>query len=446
MEYAKTALYFIAVLSVLVVVHEWGHFIVAKMCRMRVEDFSLFFGKKIVCLGVRNGTEYNIRSIPLGGFVRIAGMEPDDISNGTPIFKAVGRFSKYEPRLLRGLDPAALANIDFDQLSDRVVEAVSRSIEDDGLLSASGRADLTALKLSATITDDDARYIDAVLSADAFKPDPDAYNQKPLWQRAAVIFAGPFMSIFFGFLLLCLMGSTIGLPFPKLESTVAKVTLGKPADKAGIKPGDVITDIDGRHITSGETMVDLIHNSIGKPLHVDLNRDGEHVAVTVVPEAQELDVVDHGKLAHEKIGLIGIEPKWDQGWKLYSAGESIRQGTLFVLSYIDSTLHMIFSKQVRNHISGIVGISQQIHSDSQQGPRSVIWTSALLSISLGILNLFPIPILDGGHLMLLAVEGIRRRKLSSREVYTAQMVGISIIGVLFVLVMYNDISRLIIRH
>src|SRR5260221_3628594 len=86
-ELIRSALYFIAVLGVLVIVHEWGHYIVAKMCKMRVDDFSLFFGPRLWRLGVRNGTEYNIRSIPLGGFVKIAGMEPDDLVVGMDILK-----------------------------------------------------------------------------------------------------------------------------------------------------------------------------------------------------------------------------------------------------------------------------------------------------------------------------------------------------------------------
>src|SRR5580704_18671092 len=88
MEVLKSACYFIGVLSVLIIAHEWGHFIVAKLCKMRVDDFSLFFGPKIICLGKHNGTEYNIRSVPLGGFVKIAGMEPEDNDTGSPIFIA----------------------------------------------------------------------------------------------------------------------------------------------------------------------------------------------------------------------------------------------------------------------------------------------------------------------------------------------------------------------
>src|SRR5579871_4546113 len=106
----KSAGTFLAVLSVLVLVHEWGHFIVAKLCGMRVEDFSLFFGKRLIRLGVRNGTEYNIRSFPLGGFVKIAGMEPDDISNGAALLQPGN--SSRPGRILSGLNEETLAEID----------------------------------------------------------------------------------------------------------------------------------------------------------------------------------------------------------------------------------------------------------------------------------------------------------------------------------------------
>src|SRR5580658_4975682 len=95
MELLKSACYFVGVLSVLIIAHEWGHFVVAKLCKMRVDDFSLFFGPKLICLGKRNGTEYNIRSVPLGGFVKIAGMEPEDSDIGSPIFNVpAGGFSR----------------------------------------------------------------------------------------------------------------------------------------------------------------------------------------------------------------------------------------------------------------------------------------------------------------------------------------------------------------
>lgn len=443
MEYIKSALYFLAVLSVLVIVHEWGHFIVAKLCKMRVEDFSLFFGKKLICLGVRNGTEYNIRSVPLGGFVRIAGMEPEDISNGAPIFKRVQGKTRGSHKTLRGLDDENLRLVNFDNVSDRVGEEVEKAIGDDARLSEQGRWELQALLASTAINADEHRYIQAVLNAVEPALDPDGYNQKPLWQRAAVIFAGPFMSLFFGYILFCVMGFTTGMPYSsRIENLIVAISKDKPADRAGLKPGDRITQIEGKPINDGQGMVDIIHASIDKPLHVTALRDGDTVQLTVTPKAGQVTELVNDKPVKKTVGLIGITPKETMLFKRYTPVEAVRRGTQIIYIQVYMTFATLFSRHAAENVGGIITIGRQIHDDSKEGARQVLLTAASLSISLGIINLFPIPILDGGHLMLLAWEGLRRRKLSSREVYAAQMVGLSVIGVLFVLVMYNDIMKL----
>ena len=204
LEILRSTFYFLAILSVLVIVHEWGHYIVAKLCKMHVEDFSLFFGKVLWRLGERGGTVYNIRAIPLGGFVKIAGMDPDDISNGAPIFQ---RSSSGKIKLLRGLNTESFEKVDFDKVSERV-QKVAESAIDDGQLTANGRADIQDLLKSTGINEDEHRYLEALISASLqtqTAQHPNGYNQKPLWQRAAVIFAGPFMSIVFGYFLFCMM-------------------------------------------------------------------------------------------------------------------------------------------------------------------------------------------------------------------------------------------------
>src|SRR5437868_3554518 len=122
-EYVKSALYFIAVLSVLVIAHEWGHFFVAKLFKMRVDDFSLFFGPRLIRLGKYNGTEYNIRSVPLGGFVKIAGMEPEDLNRGTNTLRSQGA-----GRFMVGLSDETLISIQADQVSEDVKDTVDRAV------------------------------------------------------------------------------------------------------------------------------------------------------------------------------------------------------------------------------------------------------------------------------------------------------------------------------
>jgi regulator of sigma E protease len=217
-----------------------------------------------------------------------------------------------------------------------------------------------------------------------------------------------------------------------------------PADKAGLQPGDRIVGINGVSIHNGAGMVDLIHNSPGRPLQIKIVRDNVPIDLNITPNADQTEEKVNGKIVKKTIGHIGITPDW--GWKRYTPAESIRRGTRFIYNNITMTLVTLFSRNVRDNVGGPIAIASQIHHDTKAGPRQVMLTAAFLSVSLGIINLFPIPILDGGHLVLLAVEGIRRRKLSSREVYASQMVGLSIIVVLFVLVMYNDIVRLIVHN
>lgn len=442
MDMIRTAAYLLAVLSVLVIAHEWGHFIVAKLCKMRVDDFSLFFGPRLVRLGKVNGTEYNIRSIPLGGFVKIAGMEPEDLTNGSTTLPVNGKGV-----FLIGLDEALVAAVDADLVSPRVRSTVEQAVSSDGKLLDQGRDDLNDLLLTTGINAEEQKYVQAALNAENYTPDPNGYNQKPLWQRAATIFAGPFVSFAFGYLIFCVMGFTMGLPDDVTAyNTIDAITAKKPAAVAGLKPGDKIVQIDDKPITNGKTMVEAIHAGLGRTLNITVLRGSERLTKAVTPYAGPYDDEVNGKVVRKTVGFIGISPHLQYHWKQYSPIAAVKRGTEIVETQVIMTFKGLFSKQVGENAGGIIRIAGQIHEDSKEGPRQVLLTAATLSLSLGIINLFPIPILDGGHLMLLAWEGLRRRKLSSKEVYTAQLVGISIIGVLFVLVMYNDIMHVFVHR
>ena len=442
MEMIRTAANMLAVLSILIVAHEWGHYIVAKLCKMRVDDFSLFFGPRLFRLGTRNGTEYNIRSIPLGGFVKIAGMEPEDLTNGSTTLRVDGKGV-----FLIGLDEAAVAAVDADLVSSNVRSAVEQAVSSDGRLLPQGNEELSALLLTTGINAEEQKYIQAVLDAENYTPDPNGYNQKPLWQRAATIFAGPLVSLVFGYLLFCVMGITTGLPNGgKVYNVIDALTAKKPAAIAGLKPGDKIVQIDGKPITDGLGMISAIHAGLGKALNITIERGTQRLNKEVHPYAGTYTDIVNGEPVKKAGGLIGIVPRTEIYWKRYSMVESVTVGTFLVKALVVGTFQGIFSKDVGENAGGIIRITGQIHEDAKHGARQVVYDAAILSISLGIFNLFPIPILDGGHLMLLGWEGLRRRKLSSKEVYTAQLVGISIIGVLFVLVMYNDIMHVFVHR
>jgi len=443
----KGILYLLIILSVLVVVHEWGHFIVAKYFKMRVEEFALFFGKVLIRLGVKDGTAYNIRSIPLGGFVRIAGMEPDDVSGGRPILETLRDPRNEDPETMRAtlaqLDADTMAGIDAQKISPEVQRIVRGAIGPHGQLTEAGLADLQGLKHSPRLNTDEHKLLDLVLAAHARATDPELYNQKPVYQRALAIAGGPVASLLFGYLLFCVVGMTVGLATGKITNQIhlgAADMLGKgkphPAREAGLKTGDRILAIDGTPTPDGKSMVDLIRKSPNKPLQLLVERSGERLRLTVTPYAVE---VTNEKGQKEVIGRIGVVPIAAR--ERIGPIASIRQGTLFTYAYVRSLVATLFSPAVKDTLGGPIAMGQMATAAQRVGLVMLVEMAAMLSIGFAVLNLLPIPILDGGHLLLLAVEKIRRRKLSPREFNRMQIVGMGLLALIICFVMYNDIIR-----
>ena len=338
-------------------------------------------------------------------------------------------------------------DIDWDNVSDRIEMAVYNAVSESGL-TPDGEGELIALTNSTNLTADEQRYIALVLDARNYVPDPDYYNQKPAWQRAAMIFAGPFLSLSFGYLLIVGMGVSTGLPMAQpAVNVVDQIIKDKPADRIGLQHGDRILQIDNTPITDGKQMVDVIHANGGRQITLLVERDGKRLdplRVTPLLSDEPVDVEESGKVVKKRVGQIGFMPLYPITYQRFGPMGAIRKGTEMIALQVMGTAHVLtHPKSAGDNMGGIVKIAGIIHEDSKSGPTRVAFTAAVISISLGIMNLLPIPVLDGGHLLLLAIEAVRRRRLSTREVYTAQMVGLSIIGLLFVFVMYNDIRGLI---
>ena len=444
MQVILSALNLVAILSALVVAHELGHFLVAKWCGMRVEDFSLFFGPRLWRIGKFQGTEYNIRSIPLGGYVKIAGMEPDDLILGAPLLRP--SLSNGKPVVMFGLSEEDIAGLDGAKIGDRVRAITETAIVegDQRRLSPEGRAELKQLQLSTNITEEEHKYIDILLKADKYEPDPRAYNQRPMWQRAATIAAGPAASLLFGLLVFVVMGFTTGMPEARFENTIYKVAdSASPAGRAGLRPGDRIVQIDDTPIKDGIGMVAIIHTSAGKLLTLQVQRGASTLTMKVTPELSKspMRVEENGKFVMKAVGLIGFIPNNTYVFRRYSPVGAVEHGVDAFVQQVSLMVGAIFSKDVAKNTGGIIKIGAIVHEESKAGIGHLLLTAASLSLSLGICNLFPIPVLDGGHLLLLAWEGIRRRKLTSREMMTAQVCGLSIIGVLFVLITFKDFMQ-----
>lgn len=382
---------FIFVLVVLVFFHELGHFLFAKLFRMKVEEFAIGMGNPKLRVYHDGETEYNLRAIPLGGFVRIKGMEIEDAA---------------ERRLTGATETAsepASANAGFETTN------------------------VSTLKEEAAEVD----------GADA-----DGFNSRPIYQRFWVIFGGPLFSFLFGYLLFCTIGATFGIPVDtRPTTTIEQVMGGKPAARAGIKSGDRITAINDKPIRTGEEMVETIRASGGVPLRITVqNAKNAPRTVTATPDAAP-DPEKPGKT----VGQLGFVIRQELGEvKRLSLAESFRVGNAQVIFWFQQMGSVLTSaKKFGDNVGGPIEILQASNSAARYGGSQVASLIAQLSLSLGLFNLFPIPVLDGGHLILMLLEKIRGKKLTAKQTERVFTVGFVFIATFAAFIIGRGLWRLI---
>jgi regulator of sigma E protease len=347
---------FVLIYGILVFFHELGHFAVAKYFKMWVHEFALgMFQPKFSLFRIKE-TEYSIRAIPLGGFVRIAGMHVDDGS----------------------------------ELPEDVIQE------------------------------------------DAAVPVKDRFNNRPIYQRYLVILAGPLASLLLGYIGLVIQTTMVGVGTGNTTTQIHAVSVDMPAAKAGIQPGEKIITLDGIAVANGKMVVDKLQASAGKPLHFEIaDTKGVTRDVTITPKAVEQE----GKT----IGRVGIEMEMER--RPVSFPEALKYGVLNVGVWFEMIGQIFARGEAKSALGGplrIIGAVKEVRSQGIDAQFSLL---GQLSLSLALFNLLPIPMLDGGHLTLLTLEAIRRRKLTSQQTVQTSIAGMVVLGLLFVYIMYNDIAR-----
>lgn len=345
------------ILSFLVFFHELGHFIVARICGVKVEVFSIGFGKKLVSWQFGQ-TEYALSMIPLGGYVKLKGQ---DDSNP--------KLKNYEA---------------------------------------------------------------------------DSYLSKSPWQRIAILLAGPFFNLFLAFLLYMAVGL---LGKASLLPVVGEVKENYPAVKAGIKAGDVIVAINGKEIKTWEELDSMIIESQGE-LELKIQRGQgelkESLRVRVLPMEQEAQNIFRENITRKIIGIssagaVGMVHYKGLDSIVFGIDESIKASTLIAQSIIKLISGVVPSSEV----GGVVSIVSVIGAASSSGLTHLLWLTALISVNLGILNLLPIPALDGGHIIFNLYEVIMRKAPSENVAYYLTLCGWAVLLGLMLLGLYNDIFRLL---
>jgi regulator of sigma E protease len=354
----NTILSFILVLGLLIFVHEFGHFIFAKLFGVRVLKFSLGFGPKIVGKTIGE-TEYVISAFPLGGFVKMFGENPDE----------------------------------------QEVPEVDKQA---------------------------------------------SFAHKPVWQRFFIVLAGPVFNLLFSVLLFFLVFAFLGIPAPVDTTRVGKVNDNSPAAQAGLLANDVILKIDERETLIWDDVLEGVKNSLGKPLVIVVQRGNDKVQLTVTPAKDAVKNV-FGEVVEQRF-MIGIKKADEMAWQESSLFSSLESACLQTWMYISLTA-VGFAKIIQqvvpaSELGGPILIAQIAGEQMKAGWVNLIYFMGLLSVNLGLLNLLPIPVLDGGHLAFLTIEGLRRKPLDIRAQIIAQQIGIGLLGTLMIFVFYNDIARL----
>lgn len=343
----------IIVLGVLVFVHELGHFLLAKKLGVGVVTFSLGFGPKLIGKKIKE-TQYQISAVPLGGFVKLIGENPEE-----------------------------------------------------------------------EVKEEDRHR---------------SFSAQPIWKRALIIGAGPFFNFFLAVALFSSI-NLFGIPF--LSSKIGEVSPGLPAEGSGLKKGDVIQSIDGKDVSKWEDLSKIIRNSKGKELLLKVKRENEifEIKVTPKPSAQknlfgeDVQAFVIGITPHDEVLIRKVNPFVAVGMGFAQTWNGIKLTVVTVVKLIERVVPA-------KTIGGPILIAQLAGEQAKKGLLSLALFMAILSINLGVINLFPVPILDGGHFLFLGLEAVLRRPISVKKMEIAQQIGLILIIFLMVFAFYNDLIRI----
>lgn len=272
-----------------------------------------------------------------------------------------------------------------------------------------------------------------------------SFTHKTVWQRFGIVLAGPLFNLFFAVLLFWLMFTFAGLPDFVESRLIGTVSSGSVAEKAGLKDGDLILSIDGQEISTWTQISEAVRDSGGKELQIVVQREQEKLTIAATPA---MDAVKN--LFGEEVGeryLLGISRSEELVYKNISLSDAtkyafVQTWNLIVLTFM-GIVKIIQGVVSTSELGGPIRIAELAGQQWEAGLMQLIHFTGLLSINLGILNLLPIPVLDGGHLVFLSIEAVRGKPLSEQGIIWAQKVGIALLGTLMIFVFYNDIARLV---
>lgn len=344
----------IVVLGILIFVHELGHFLLAKLLGVRVDALSLGFPPKLLSKKIGE-TEYRLSVVPLGGYVKLLGENPDE---------------EVPPEL-----------------------------------------------------------------------EPRSFSHHPLWHRALIVVAGPGFNLLFCILVLFLLFSISGIPY--LTTQIGEVKAASPAALAGIQPGDRVLSVDDKKVERWDELSYLIREHGERPLSLTVRRGEQMLKMSLTPQRMQTTNIFGQKVSAILIGIGSASELAVEKVGIFQAfGEGISYTYRVVVLTVMSIYKLMAQEIPVNTLGGPILIAQVAGQQAEQGVSYLFHFMAVLSVNLALLNLLPIPILDGGHIFFIIWEAIRGKPVAVKHREVAQAMGLMLILALMVLVFYQDIMRL----
>ncbi|MGO1059847.1 RIP metalloprotease RseP [Planococcus sp. FY231025] len=415
----ETVLAFIIIFGALVFFHELGHFLFAKRAGILVREFAIGMGPKI--LGITKGeTLYTVRLLPIGGYVRMAGEEMDAI------------------HIQAGHRIGVLLN--KDGVATKVIMN-QKTMHPDILFLEVEEADLEK-ELYIKGYDEDEKFVRIEVAREALveengketilAPYDRQFNSKSVGHRFMTILAGPLFNFILAFFIFTAIALMQGIPTN--EPVITEVAEDSPAEAAGMQDGDLVTAISGEAIASWNELVGIVQENAGNPLEFEVERGGEQMAFTITPEVSEE--------SPEKVGVIGVLYQSPLEKDFFGSFVYGAEQTIFWFKEIFRLLGMLVTGQFTiDALSGPVGIYKTTEEVAKYGIFTLMSWAGMLSINLGIMNLLPLPALDGGRLMFFILEALRGKPVDSQKEGMVHFVGIMLLMLLMIIVTWNDIQK-----
>jgi regulator of sigma E protease len=450
----------VAVLALLIIVHETGHFLVAKRAGVRVLRFSLGYPPKL--FAVRWGeTEYALSATPFGGYVRMLGDEVAeelgtsdvkaylrevgrDLLNRSVQTTSQGQFGAArteggEDEKLLGLARRLAAQIDQSNDTNLIAREIGRELRPEERL----LIEEVARQQSVEKAFDALSKAPPAVLAKALRR--QAFPTQPLGKRTAIVLAGPLANILF---VPVILTAVFVYGVPTLLPVIGQVKPNLPAQRAGLRAGDRIVAIDQRPVASWEELSNLIKTSQGRALRIEFERQEQGVRkslATVIRAQREVEGPSGAGIGPQWV--IGVMPRGDVSIERFGPISAVIRAlseTAKMTVALVSGLARIFvgATPLRETLGGPIMIARLAGEQAHQGVANLGLFMAMLSLELGIINLFPVPMLDGGHLLFFAIEGVRGRPLQVRHRELAQQAGLVLLAALMAFVIFNDITRL----